>query len=171
MPLFNEIQRFRQPWLWAPLVGVAGWFTLGVWQQVVAGEPFGTNPMGDLGLLLVWLFSVLPLLGLLFITALRTEVREDGVHVRYFPFHLRERRFPLETLVRVEVVNYRPLLEYGGWGIRRGPKGWAYNVSGRRGVRFTFDDGRRFLIGTREPEAFAQAVKEAVSLHKGVDGM
>lgn len=167
MVLFQEVQRFRQPWIWAILLGVAGWFTWGVWYQLAGGEPFGLNPLGDAGLLLVWVLSAVLLPGLFVLARLRTEVREDGVHVRFSPFHLRERSFRLDALARVEAVEYNPLLEYGGWGIRIGPRGWAYNVSGRLGVRLTFTDGRTLLIGSEKPEALADAVAEAQAMLRG----
>jgi len=63
-----------------------------------------------------------------------TEVRDDGVYFRFFPLHLSFHRIGLEEIVRFEVQTYRPIRDYGGWGIRYGWKGKAYNVSGNRGV-------------------------------------
>lgn len=164
MPLFREVQRFRQPWLWIPIVAGAAWTTWALWRQVIHGLPVGSNPMGDTGLLLVWALCALGLPALFLVTHLRTEVRPDGVHLRFTPFHLRERFHPLETLAEAEAVTYSPIREYGGWGIRWGPKGWAYNVSGNRGVRLTFVDGRRLLVGSRKPEAFVDALQEVWSM-------
>jgi hypothetical protein len=160
MPLFREVQRFRQPWLWFPILAWAGWTTWALWRQIIQGVPVGSNPMGDTALLLVWALSTVGIPALFLATRLRTEVRPDGVHIRFTPFHLRDRFHPLEALVAAEAVTYRPLLEYGGWGIRVGPKGWAYNVSGNRGVRLTFADGRRLLVGSQKPEAFVDALEE-----------
>lgn len=163
MVYFREVQRFRQPWLWVLLVGCAAWFTWAAWQQLGQGEPVGSNPMGDAGRLIAWALAALGLPGLFLLTRLRTEVREDGVYLRFSPFHRRDRCFPLEELARVESVTYNPVLEYGGWGIRIGRRGWAYNVSGRLGVRLTLGSGKEILIGTRNPEAFVDAVHEALS--------
>ncbi len=167
MVLFREVQRFRQLWIWIPLLAFALWITWAAWRQLVEGVPVGSNPMGNTGLLLVWALAAVGLPGLFLATRLRTEVREDGVHVRFTPFHLRDRFFPLDTLARVEAVTYNPLLEFGGWGLRLGPGGWAYNVSGRRGVRLTFTNGKKLLIGSAKPEAFVDAVEEAVSMRGG----
>jgi hypothetical protein len=40
-------------------------------------------------------------------------------------------------------------MEYGGWGIKYGKMGKAYNVSGNRGVQLEFTDGKRLLIGSQ----------------------
>jgi len=161
MVFFREIQRFRQPWLWVLLLAMAAWSTWALWKQLVLGEPLGSNPMRNTGLLVVWALAALGLPGLFLVARLQTEVRSDGLHVRFAPFHLRTRSFRLADLVRFEAVTYNPILEYGGWGIRIGARGWAYNVSGRLGVRLTFVSGKQLLIGSRDPEAFVAAVTKA----------
>jgi len=89
---------------------------------------------------------------------LETEVRGDGVHVRFFPFHLSFRKIPLENVVKVEARTYRPIREYGGWGIRWARRGKAYNMSGHVGVRVDYANGRHVLIGSRTAEELADAI-------------
>src|SRR5690606_7151954 len=94
---------------------------------------------------------------------LRTEVRADRICIRFFPIHLRYRCWSWEEIASIDVREYSPLREYGGWGIRLGAKGWAYNVSGRIGVQLILKSGKRILIGTQEPDAFLAAVQAAVT--------
>jgi hypothetical protein len=61
-----------------------------------------------------------------------------------------------------EAITYSPLRDYGGWGIRRGAKGKAYNVSGNHGVRLELSDGKRILIGSQRPEELSEAVAAAL---------
>ena len=65
--------------------------------------------------------------------------------------------------MRWEARTYRPLLEYGGWGIRYAPfgKGWAYNVHGSQGVQLELTNGKRILIGSQRAEELARAIGEA----------
>ena len=107
---------------------------------------------GVLGVAVTVLVDVLLIKG-----GLETEVRGDGVHVRFFPFHLSFRKIPLENVVKVEARSYRPIREYGGWGIRCGRRGRAYNMSGNLGVRIDYADGRHLLIGSRRAEELAEA--------------
>ncbi len=90
---------------------------------------------------------------------LTTEVRADGLYYRFFPIHLSFRKIELRNLTTCEVRTYSALREYGGWGIRRGPKGKAYNVSGNRGVQLELSNGERILIGSRKPDELAGALK------------
>jgi hypothetical protein len=57
---------------------------------------------------------------------------------------------------------YSSLRDYGGWGIRYGSKGKAYNVSGSRGVRLELSNGKRLLIGSQRPEELSEAVAAAL---------
>jgi len=155
---FREEQRFRQMWIWLLVAGTAGMAWFAAFSQLVFGRPFGDRPMAD-GLLAV--FFVAFGVGLpLFFRALRlvTVVDAAGVHFRFVPFHRAARVLPPEYIVRYEARTYRPLLEYGGWGIRSGRGGDAYNVSGDRGVQFVLAGGKRVLIGTQRPEEFVAAL-------------
>jgi hypothetical protein len=60
-----------------------------------------------------------------------------------------------------EPRTYSPVLEFGGWGIRVGGGGMAYNVSGNEGVQLVLKSGRRVLIGTRQPDVLMSALRAA----------
>ncbi|ELZ88301.1 DUF6141 family protein [Haloferax sulfurifontis] len=92
-----------------------------------------------------------------------TEVRDDGLYIRFAPLHRSFRRVPWPAIESVEVTTYRPLQEYGGWGIRWRPGAIAYNVSGPRGVFLTRPDDRDLLIGSQQPDELASAVRAAMS--------
>ena len=49
-----------------------------------------------------------------------------------------------------------------GWGVRWIPRGWLWNVSGLDGVELALVSGRRFRIGTDEPEQLAAAIQGAL---------
>jgi len=167
---FQEVQRFRQWWLLALVYGgsgaMIGLFLYGMFQQLVLGRTWGDKPMSDpallivgtgmvlFGALLIWLFARM---------RLTTQVRSDGLYIHFFPLHLRgPKKIPLEEAVKAAAVTYRPIRDYGGWGIRMARGSRAYNVSGDRGVRIDFADGRHLLIGSQRPEALAEAVRAII---------
>ncbi|MBI4572940.1 MAG: hypothetical protein HY713_06600 [candidate division NC10 bacterium] len=49
-----------------------------------------------------------------------------------------------------------------GWGIHLTPGGWLYNVSGFQAVAVRLKSGKRFLLGTDEPERLCQAISRAL---------
>jgi hypothetical protein len=84
----------------------------------------------------------------------------DGVVNVFFGPGLIRRRIPLRRIREVRVVT-TPW--YYGWGIRLTPAGWLWNVSGLDGVEVQFDDGRRFRIGSDEPDRLAEAIERQLS--------
>ena len=46
-----------------------------------------------------------------------------------------------------------------GFGIRWTPHGWMWNISGLDAVELTYHNGKKFRIGTDEPEALLEALK------------
>ena len=90
---------------------------------------------------------------------LETEVRSDGLYIRYFPLHINFRRFTTQDLSQYYARKYKPILEYGGWGIRCSlRKGKAYNVSGNKGVQLVFKNGKQLLIGSQRAQELEQAI-------------
>lgn len=168
--LFREDQQFRQPMLWILMLGVTA-FCVGTiaWmisRQVVQGIPFGDDAMSNeqmvglgsiiilLNLIVLWLFHALKL---------QTEVTTGGLFIRFKPLHRKTRQIDLSGVTSVTSVQYRPALEYGGWGIRRGRRGMAYNVTGDLGVRIDYDNGYHLLIGTRQPEELKAAIDQCMA--------
>ncbi len=72
---------------------------------------------------------------------------------------LEKNQHPLADIEKVEARTYKPLREYGGWGIRGLANHRAYNVSGSQGVELTLRDGRRILIGSQKAQELALAIQ------------
>ncbi len=159
--LFTERQRFRQWWLWLILLGINGLFIFGVFKQVIGGEQFGDKPMSNAGLLVATGLTLL--LTLLFINIrLDTNIKKDGIYVRFFPFHLKFKYYSWDTLTKSFVRQYSPLTEYGGWGLRIGllRKGTAFNISGDKGLQLEFTNNKRLLIGTNKPDELTEILNK-----------
>ena len=165
---FREEQRFRQTWIWilvfAACIPALAIFGYGMVKQLVLHQPWGERPTSDTALLLAGALSislVFALVWLFWVANLVTEVRADGLYLRFFPFHRSWHKISLENLVSCEAKTYRPIGEYGGWGIRWNwsRKGKAYNVSGDRGVRLDYEDGKHLLIGSQQADELAAALQ------------
>jgi hypothetical protein len=51
-----------------------------------------------------------------------------------------------------------------GWGIRLTPHGWLWNVSGLDAVELTFANGRKFRVGSDEPNQLVAALRSECGL-------
>ena len=159
-PIYREVQQFRQGWIWTVVVAIAGLIWVAGVRQLILNRPFGGQPMPDILLVIFWLIFGIGFPALFLFCRLVIEVRDDGIYIRFSPFHLSFRRIGFEKLKEYEVRTYRPIREYGGWGIRSGSKGKAYNVSGNRGVQLVLTNGKRVLLGSQRPEALWQAIHD-----------
>lgn len=159
--LFEERQRFKQWWIWIVLLGINIVLLVGVYKQVLNGQQFGDRPMSDEGLLFATGFFVLFTI-VFFNFRLETLVKEDGIYVRFFPFHLSFRHFSWDQISKSFIRQYRPISEYGGWGLRLWlfRKGGAFNVSGNMGLQLEFPDNKKLLIGTNKPEELKEALNK-----------
>ncbi len=166
MTHFEEHQRFTQVWLWALLIGLMGVMTWAFVQQILSGEPFTPMPATNI---LVWI--LIPLCGIgipLFILLIRlhTVVTDEEVQVRLRPFP--RRRIPLEQITHCEARTYRPIREYGGWGLRYGfGRGWAYNVKGNQGVQLELESAKPLLIGSQRSTDLAAMINTRRALRRG----
>ena len=158
--LFQEVQAFRKDWptpLFLLIVGIP-WISIAFAVLVLrtVGKPVPPAFAWGIGLAMSLAFS-------LFMSSLKLtiSVRSDGLFYRYFPFHLSEQRLGFEEIAEHKVREYRPLVEYGGWGIRNGPKGKAYNVVGKKGVQLVLTSGKRVLFGSQRAEELAGAIESA----------
>jgi len=135
-------------------VATTQWFAF--LSQLLDGSWRG-NVVGLAALGLFWLlFGVgLPLFFLLL--RLEVDVYPQTVVIRFAP--LLERTIPKLEIAGIEVRQYQPLGEFGGWGIRGFGGRIAYNVRGNQGVELTLTDGRRVLIGSRRAGELAAAIR------------
>lgn len=141
--LFTEKQRFTQWWFWLIMILVvafAFYYEESTLEKIVV------------------LVILIPFF--LFILNLETEISSEGISVRFFPFHLKKKFFSWDEIAKAEVREYSPLLEYGGWGIRRGKSGVAYNVKGNMGLLLVLKNGKKILIGTQKAEELKQILAE-----------
>jgi hypothetical protein len=160
-----ETQRFRQIWIWLLVLVISGISWLAFIKQIIGGYPFGDSPAPDSLLWIIFIFFglILPL-SLLF-TKLETGVTKDNIRIVFFPYT--SRKIPIKDIAKFQAREYRPIREYGGWGIRwAGRKNMAYNVSGRSGVQLELFDGRRILIGSQRADEFKQALRMAIDYNE-----
>ncbi len=156
--LFREIQRFRQVWVWilVLLVTLLSWY--GAVQQLVLKKSFGNNPASDSLMLVIWIVFGIGFPYFFGSLHMVTEVRSDRLCIRFFPLHRRFICIEYSDIQEFKSITYRPIREYGGWGIRSGPEGKAFNVQGNQGVELRLKNQSRILIGSQQAEQLLAAL-------------
>jgi hypothetical protein len=164
--LCREEQRFTQSWVWFLLIATTLIATIplviGIYWQEVLGKPWGNHP-GSTGLLVFVLCFVAVLMSTLILLFYKMhliiEIRQDGIWFRYPPLSGKWAVVKKEEIERFEVKIYKPVIEYGGWGIRGNSKNKAYNVSGNNGLQIYLKNGKKILLGTQKKQAINYAME------------
>jgi len=142
--LFEENQKFTQWWLWIILL----YFPTSA--LFIHNDP--------INYIYVLIGCAIPLVFYLF--ELRVKVDQNGLHYQFFPLHFKSYTIILDEMEKIEAVEYKPISEYGGWGIKYGFKGKAYNTSGKLGVKIHLKNGTNILFGSQKHKALAKVLKQ-----------
>ena len=142
MTYFHEEQSFRQWWL--PVL-------LAVMALPVVVVLAVRGPVLEV---LVIPLVVLAIGALFAFARLVVDVDREAITIA---FHLLwpKRRIALASVRRAEATKYRPLIDYGGYGVRLGFKGWAFNVSGDEGVLVETTEGAELFLYPGDRHLFA----------------
>lgn len=159
---FKETQQFRQWWsillIFAATVPAMVFSVYALYQQLMNGIPVGDTPAPNLVHV-----AIIVVLGLLLWSylAMKLEVRiePDGIHYRFWPLISKERLVSIHEISHYEIRQYRPIADYGGWGIKKSFRwGKAYNVSGNIGLQIYLNNGKKVLFGTQRQQAIMHAM-------------
>ena len=159
--IYREEQKFALWLRWLVVLSMVWIVPLSIFS--LTKTPPEQGPPGILPIILLivaGVFVPIAIAVLFFLLKLETEVRPDGLYLRYFPFHINFKRFTTDELSEYYARKYKPIREYGGWGIRCSFRnGKAYNTSGNKGVQLVFKNGKRLLIGSQKAEDLENAIR------------
>ena len=106
----------------------------------------------------ILLSMVLIIISLILFYSLTVSIDDDFIEIRFGPGLIRK-RFPLEMIQSCQKVK-NPW--YYGLGIRYIKGGWLFNVSGYDAIEIVMKNGRRYRIGTDEPEKLEAVIKNII---------
>ena len=110
------------------------------------------NPFVLVGLIVIFI-----VIGIF--TRLTVAVDDQMIKIQ-FGLGVIRKVFPLKDIEAYCVVK-NPW--YYGWGIRFTPRGWLFNVSGFSAIELQMKNGKRYRIGTDDPDNLAKALDEALN--------
>ena len=148
---FYETQQFRQLWVWTIILLVM--FAL------ITPIFFGVTGI-ILSIVLVSFSFVF--IFLFWKMKLITTIKEDGINIIFVPFT--NFIIPFSKIKYYKIREYRPIIEYGGWGIRFNKSGKAYTVCGTTGLQISLLNGKEILIGTQRPDPILESLNKKMML-------
>ena len=149
--IFYEIQQFRQIWIWLIILIVVIVLSIPIVSGVL--NIFLSIIFFLFGFGFIWLFYSMKLV---------TEVKDAGIQITFTPFT--NFIIPFNKIRSYKIREYRPILEYGGWGIRFNMNGKAYTVSGKIGLQIELSNGKEILIGTENPDKLLKSLNKLINI-------
>lgn len=156
---YEEVQRFH-PVFEAFIVLLALFVGVCLVSDVGFHRPVGTHPAPT-----PVLAGMLVLFALLYLLLFRLVVRvgREDVHVIFGYLGVIAFRWRGEQIHSCRPVTYRPLGEFGGWGIRFGSGGRrCYSARGNQGVLLE-TERHPVIIGSQQPEKLAAAIQDLLA--------
>ncbi len=161
--LYKESLYCKQPFIWLLVLGIAAYTWYAVFNQIILDHPAGSNPAPDIMLILIWIiFGILLPFGL-YKSRLTIKLNSRQLTYRFIPFHLNEHSYPIGGIKNIEPVTIRPILQFGGWGIRYGLKGKGYILRGGKGIKVSFKDGRPVYFSAKNADSIVDAFRKAIT--------
>jgi hypothetical protein len=94
---------------------------------------------------------------------MRTLVTRDRISVRLGLPGFKVLNIRNSEIAGVEIMEFSPIKDFGGYGIRYRNKMFAYYLNGRRGIKITLKQGMQYLIGSDHPEQMLAVIKAVIS--------
>jgi len=133
---YHEQQRFPS-WVTIPLVSLAALLF------ALAGVNVASLIIASVFLLIGFLFG-----------GLTTRVGTDSLDLA-FGVGIIKKSIPRKNIESAEAVRNR---WWYGFGIRLTPHGWMWNMKGLSAVELTYKTGKKFRVGTTDPEGLLAAL-------------
>ena len=152
-PVFTEIQRFKRWWHYliagSPVIIFSTMFFLIQYDLVQTKN----NQKEPLFFILLILFLILFFIWF-YLLKLKTHINQNSIYVHFYGIPFAKRTIQWNEIQSISIINYSPLTDYGGWGVRYSASvnGWCYNVSGNYGIKLIQKNGKSFLIGTQKKD-------------------
>lgn len=134
--MVREVQRFNQFWLWLLQLILLG---------NVGYSYYTTEEISFIALSIIILLIVF-----FYLSRLEYTISEKFIQYKFFPLMWKYKKIPFDQIDKIKAVNYHPLRDYGGWGIRSGMKGTAFTTRGNKGILINLKTGKTILIGTQQ---------------------
>lgn len=159
-------------WVWVVMAGVCAWgvgaSVYAACQQPAPGEIVGGDSLSQLASVLVGGGVLLFFVAMTSIfMRLDVEVRSDHIFISFGPVHLVRRRIRYADIESVCAVTYRPMREFGGWGIRWRGRKTAWTIRGNQAVAITLRSGKKVYVGSRFPQRLAGRIEVAMGSASG----
>ena len=151
--LYKE-RTWAPPWVWVLLWGAC--------LVAVAAAASDQELSGAARTAIIAGVLLFPLLITAVFGCLDIRVRADRLSIAFGPLHLIRKTIRFPDIESVKAVTYRPIREFGGWGIRFRARKSAWTVRGNRAVSVRRRSGKEIYAGSANAQRLAEQIRAAL---------
>jgi hypothetical protein len=114
---------------------------------------------------ITWVSLILAVTGIMMVFpygGMQTTVTRREISVRFGIIGLRVLRLKTEEIANIELAEFSPIADFGGYGIRFNREMSAYYMHGNRGIKLTTTKGKKYIIGSDNPEELYAVARTVV---------
>ncbi len=100
------------------------------------------------------------------IARLHTEIDQEGIHFRFFPFHKQTQHIAWNEVAGYRIIKTSLLGHMSGWGVHYESQEPHYSVSGKNGIELILENGQHLFIGSNKPKKLRRVLTKKVELPK-----
>lgn len=163
----RTIYRERTPWpIWAAALC---WSAIGVVAYLML---IGYDTDLSLAIRLPIVLGILGLGAVIarILAGLTVLVQETRLFLYLGSYPLIKRIVPYAEILDLESTEYRPLMEFGGWGVRGVGRRKAWTARGNRAVVLTLTGDRELYVGSDNPQRLEERIRTTAGDRLGGDG-
>jgi len=92
-------------------------------------------------------------------------VTPKALEFQFYPSQKEVQVIEWQFVKDVEKRKYSAIRHFGGWGVRYGETR-AFTLGGNEGVEITFSNGRKLLLGSKNPDQLYRAIRSTKNSRK-----
>ena len=158
---------YRERTGWAVWVDFIYWGVMAaVIMPVLLGGAGGATARGIVAVGLLCLFVLIHAV----VGGLTVEVLRSGVRLGLGNGSLIRRWIGFSEIEGMEAVTYRPLLEFGGWGVRGWGRKKAWTARGNQAVVLHLREGRKLYVGSDNARRLEKRIRASWEAYRRTTG-
>ena len=139
MNTIEETQKMNQKWLWILLISIQTLLIYKLIIDYIEKSIFQIIPVIIVTITCVFIYSI----------KLKYIINSENIIISFFPFLSSSKKIEITEIKKISIIEYKPLKDYGGWGLRYGSNSTAYTIKGQKGIYIEMNNGKNLLIGTQ----------------------
>ncbi len=108
----------------------------------------------------VFILSIILLCSMILFFKLTVVGNKDFVEIK-FGIGLIKKKFYFKEIKSCKVVKNK---WWHGYGIRKSPRGWLFNISGLDAVELSMKNEKVYRIGTDEPQKLSEFIQKSITI-------